>query len=260
MGLLIYCATVLILSARLVFTLPLAEVGRYCKIHNTQCKMCPPGEYQKSCTECKPCPAGSYTTDWNCEKSCFNCFGDCRPDFHLKVIQQCTSTSDLKCICENGFVCSKVPFSENCKFCQVKIQTTTIAVPAAIISDEDKQTASSTSPAPTSLFTKSCQFPKCSTHSVTLQSNHALPQRGESQLAAILYPVIATVCVAIVILSCVRHPREETCFKRAIAKLCKVGRDASRKSKESNHQFPRGSFSAKQQPSSLSEANLGTDE
>ncbi|KAM7383297.1 hypothetical protein PAMP_002963 [Pampus punctatissimus] len=171
--------------------------------------MCPPGEYQKSCKKCEPCPAGSYTTDWNYEKSCFDCFGDCRTEFHLKVIQQCTSTSDLKCICKDGFLCDKVPFSENCRYC-VKIRDTT-----------------------------------------------ATEESYSSQLAAILCPVVAAVCVALVILRCVRRPREETCFKQAIAKLCKVGRDASRKSKESTHQFPRDSFSAKQQPSSLSAANLG---
>lgn len=42
--------------------------------------------------------------------------------FHQKVIQMCTSTSDLRCACEVGYRCTEfVRFSDNCKKCD-KIQ------------------------------------------------------------------------------------------------------------------------------------------
>lgn len=125
------------------------------------------GQFQKSCTECKPCPAGSYTAEWNREDRCHRCSGDCRPGksptelttmtavtlvlllniltlficrvkllksrfctvsaFHLKVAQNCTSKSDVKCICEAGFVCTDVvSYSANCRYCE-KIRETTTA-------------------------------------------------------------------------------------------------------------------------------------
>lgn len=230
--------------------------------------MCPAGEYQKSCTECEPCSAGRYTTAPNCEDSCHKCFRDCTRDYHLKVIENCTRTSDLKCVCEDGFECvEKVPHSDNCRSC-VKIPVKTTTVAAAVLPVEDKQTpssASSASSAPSASSRHSstsagpCLFPKCGPQPVTLPRNGTNREESYSSLrAAILCPVVAMGCVAFVILICFRRTGDETYFKHGIAKLCnKGGRDASHKSKESTHQFPTDSFSAKQQPSSLSAANLG---
>ncbi|XP_034466059.1 tumor necrosis factor receptor superfamily member 23-like [Hippoglossus hippoglossus] len=122
MGLVQYFVIVLISSAQLVFTSPLDYTAS-----GGQRTMCPAGKYQKSGAECQPCPAGSFTTDWNLDDSCHRCFTDCRSDHHLKVVQGCTSTSDIKCVCEAGFKCTKnITYTENCAQC-VKIQQTTTA-------------------------------------------------------------------------------------------------------------------------------------
>ncbi|AWO96416.1 putative tumor necrosis factor receptor superfamily member 5-like isoform 2 [Scophthalmus maximus] len=220
--------------------------------------MCPAGKFQKSCTECLPCPAGSFTPDWNCEDSCHRCFGDCRPSYHLKVVQNCTSTTNIKCVCESGFICKDMVRldTENCAFCD-KIQQTTTTATAVLNSGNDKQTPSSISSGCSRASAKPFQLSKCG------QSVPPTPSADVmgSQLAAILCPVVVVGCVALVILFCVRQPGDETCFKRAFAKLRHEGRRASSsssyKSKESSHQFPRESFSAKQQPPSLAAANLG---
>ncbi|KAM6994531.1 tumor necrosis factor receptor superfamily member 23-like isoform 1-T1 [Tautogolabrus adspersus] len=118
------------------------------------------GEFQKSCTKCMPCPAGSYTTKPNREGSCHRCYGDCRPDHHQKVVQNCTSKSDVKCICEAGYTCSDfVPLSENCRYC-VRIKEASSTEAAAIISGKDKHTPSSASSGHSSTSAKSCKFPK----------------------------------------------------------------------------------------------------
>ncbi|XP_039661750.1 uncharacterized protein si:dkey-260g12.1 isoform X1 [Perca fluviatilis] len=246
---------VLMLSAQLVLTSPVnyAMDGR-------TCKMCPAGkmmcEYQKSCTECESCPAGSYTIELNREDSCHDCYRDCRPDFHLKMVQNCTSTSNVLCDCEDGFKCvQRVTGSTNCRTC-VKIQETTTTEAASGFSVKDKHTTSSASSGHSSTSTKPCIFPKCGTQSVPPAGNGT--HLKEDKLAAILCPVVVVGCVALVILLLVCRPGDETCFKQAIALFCNEGgRDASRKPKESTHQIPRDSFSAKQQPSGLSAANLG---
>ncbi|XP_073340966.1 uncharacterized protein [Pagrus major] len=253
MGLVQCFVIVLMLSAKSAFTLPAATMK------GTKCEtMCPAGTYQKSCTECVPCPAERYTSDWNEEDSCHLCYLDCRPVFHLKVVQNCTSKSDVKCICEAGFKCSEWDtLPKRCKSC-TKIQETTEAGP--IISDRDKQTPSSASSGHSSTPAKPCRFPKCVSPAVPAATNgpHLKTDKMSSQLAAILCPVVIMGCVALMILFFVRRPGDESCFKQAIALLIcnERGRDASHKSKESTHQFPRDSFSAKQPPS-LSAANLG---
>ncbi|XP_022612376.1 tumor necrosis factor receptor superfamily member 5-like isoform X1 [Seriola dumerili] len=255
MGLVQYLVIVLMLYAQVVLTSPLAE--RSTLVTDKKCKMCSAGEFQKSCTECEPCPAGSFTNDRNSEDSCHRCFGDCRSDYHLKVVENCTSTSDLKCVCEAGFKCNdKVRYSTvgNCRSC-VKIPETPRNVATAPTPGNDKQTPSSVSSGHTITSAKPCQFSECQQSVPPTPSADAM----SSQLAAILGPLAIMGCLALVILFCVCHQGDETCFKQAIAKICNEGKqDASHKSKESSHQFPRDSFCAKQQPPSLSAANLGS--
>nr|XP_019948208.1 PREDICTED: uncharacterized protein LOC109633059 [Paralichthys olivaceus] len=206
----------------------------------------------KSGTECQPCAVGSFTTDQNLEDSCERCFGDCRPDYHLKVVQKCTSTSDLKCVCEDGYKCARnVPYSENCGFC-VKIQQTTTDEPTG----NHEQTPSVIPSGSSSSYAKLCPSSKCDRQSVPSTPSTDVKS---SQLAAILSPVVVVGCVALMILFCVQQPRHDTCFKRAVAELFNERRQvsASCKSKESSHQFPKDSFRAKQQPPPLAEANLG---
>ncbi|CAJ1062499.1 tumor necrosis factor receptor superfamily member 5 isoform X1 [Xyrichtys novacula] len=250
----------LMLSALLVSISLQAELPRYYEIGGRKCQLCPAGEFQKSCKECAPCPAGSYTAEWNREDRCHRCYGDCRPDYNLKVVQNCTSTSDLKCICEAGYTCNeKVSYSTNCKYC-VKIKETTWTEAAAIISTRDKHTPSPASSGHSSTPAKSCRFPNCGSPAVTHQGNGTRLQtdKTNSHLAAILCPVVIMGFVIFVILLFDCRHRDESCFKKAMSKLYNEGgRNASHKPKELTHQFPRGSFSAKQQLSSLSAANLG---
>lgn len=48
-------------------------------------------------------------------------------EFNLKVIQECTNTSNVKCVCEDGYECNhEVPYSTDCRFCvKIKTRTTT---------------------------------------------------------------------------------------------------------------------------------------
>ncbi|XP_030015178.1 tumor necrosis factor receptor superfamily member 14 isoform X2 [Sphaeramia orbicularis] len=244
--------TVLMLPAQLVLSSPVTDTYSW---YGSECKFCPAGEYQKSCTVCEPCPPGKYTTGLNREESCHRCFSDCRPDFNLKVVQNCTRTSNLKCICDEGFICTeKVHGSDNCRSCKKIQHVTATAVPPRV-----KQTPSSEQG---STSTQPCRFPKCVSKAVSPPENGTHPKTGtvNSQLAAILCPMVAIGCViGLVILFCIRRPGDETCFKQTIEKLWnEEGRDAAHKQKESSHQFPRDSFSAKQQPSSMSTASLGS--
>ncbi|XP_042345329.1 uncharacterized protein si:dkey-260g12.1 isoform X2 [Plectropomus leopardus] len=247
----------LMLSTQLVLNSLLIDGTDYNMLRAMRCQMCPAGQYQKSCTECEPCPAGSYTTETNREDSCHDCFGDCIPEYNLKVVQNCTSKSDVKCVCEDGYRCKEmVPYSTNCRYCvKIKETTTSAAYPA-----KDKHIPSSASPGHSSTSAKPCQFPKCGTQSVPKAGNstHLIADKRSAQLVVILCPVVAVGCMALVILFFVRRPGDETCFKQAISNLCnKEIRVASHKPKESTHQLPRDSFSAKQQSPCLSAANLG---
>ncbi|KAI4794574.1 hypothetical protein KUCAC02_031979 [Chaenocephalus aceratus] len=104
------------------------------------------------------------------------------------------------------------------------------------------------------------RLPQLPRDEAALPQNPARYPSGKSvRLEAILCPV-ALGCLALLILFFFRSNRdenaEESCFKRAIAKLCSEGGgDASHKPQESTHPPPRDSFSAKQPPAGLSEAN-----
>ncbi|TMS10541.1 Tumor necrosis factor receptor superfamily member 5 [Larimichthys crocea] len=259
MGLVQCFVIVLMLSTQLGLTIPVTELPMYyTERSGAKCRMCPAGEYQKSCTECAPCAAGSYTTELNRERDCHFCYRDCKPGLHLKVAQSCTSKSDMTCVCEDGYRCKEMfSNSKNCKFCE-KIQETTTEA-AAIVLVKYKHTPSASS-GHSRTSAKACTFPKCGLQSDQMARNYTKPETDKqtnSHLAAILCPVVAVGCVALVILFFVRRPRDESCFKQVLLVCNEGGRDASHKSKESTHQFPRDSFSAKQQPSSLSAANLG---
>ncbi|KAM3614493.1 uncharacterized protein V6R79_015424 [Siganus canaliculatus] len=236
-----------------------AEPLSYTVSNGRSCKMCPAGEYQKSCSECEPCPAGKFTLTENREDRCQRCSTDCRPEFHLKVVRNCTSTSDVECACEEGFVCNYIaPLSNRCRSCKIQETVTTADT---TIPNKDKHTPSPTSSGHSSTSTNPCRFPKCGSPPDPVPTNgtHPSTDKASSQLVAILIPVVVIGSVVLMIFFFVWRPSDESCLKQAIATLlCNEGsKDASHKPKESTHHFPRDSFSAKQQPSSLSAANLG---
>ncbi|XP_076010763.1 uncharacterized protein LOC143003889 [Genypterus blacodes] len=251
---------VLVLSVQLVTSSPPAEKIEYYTVGDRTCRMCPPGHHQKfrSCMECEACPAGSYSRVLNKDVSCHSCFRDCRPRNHLKVVQNCTPTSDLKCNCEVGYSCSNfVPHSENCRQC-TKIQTTTEA--PAVIAGKDEHTPAAITHS--SALPPLCQFPKCASQLDARKGNDTdvKPDKTSNHLIAVLCSLVVIASISLVILTCVRCAGEKTCFKLALIKLRNEGsRDASSyKRKESTHQTTRDSAGAKQQTSSLSAANLGS--
>ncbi|GAA6093268.1 tumor necrosis factor receptor superfamily member 10C-like [Tachysurus ichikawai] len=70
------------------------------------CKRCPPGyRLQEHCTEkkqtvCQPCTVGYYTEVWNYIYECLPCRW-CRSS--QVEVQKCTSTTNRKCGCKEGF-------------------------------------------------------------------------------------------------------------------------------------------------------------
>ncbi|XP_014189988.1 tumor necrosis factor receptor superfamily member 1B isoform X1 [Haplochromis burtoni] len=301
MGLVQYSVALLMLSTQLVLSFPTPK-NTY-NIGGRECKFCPAGMYQSDCTTCEHCPAGSYTTDWNYEDECHLCLGDCNPKLHLKVVQNCTSTSDMKCDCEDGFrcirwthdkknclSCEKMPDptptkfhfkvvqnctstsdmkcdcedgfrcirwthdKKNCLSCEKMPDPTPTKAAATEISVGDKHTPFSVSSGHTSTSPKPCQSPGCH----PTKEPNPTPGHANHYLAAIFIPVGALATLALLTLFCVCRPRDETFIRQTIAKLWnEEGRGASHKSREPTHQFPRDSFSTKQQPSTPSAANLG---
>ncbi|CAG6015113.1 unnamed protein product [Menidia menidia] len=241
MGYVQYFVAVLMLSAQKGLSFPLVTHGTY-QDGDRMCFSCPAGQFQKSCTECEPCPAGTYTDiEWNNEESCHPCYRDCSPKYHLRVVKNCTSTADLKCVCEPGYSCiKKSQSSENCKKC-VKTQDTAGLTPRPFLGP-----------------TKGCQSPACSRGSVPTEDTDVKTKEDSGRLlVAIFCPFFFMIFFTPVILFCMRHPKDETCYRQTMAKLCKKeGQDTSNKSKDSVHQSHRDSFSAKQQ--SLSATNEGS--
>ncbi|XP_061675777.1 tumor necrosis factor receptor superfamily member 5 isoform X10 [Syngnathoides biaculeatus] len=192
-----------------------------------ECKMCPPGQFQKSCDQCAPCPPGSYTADWNHEDSCHRCYGDCRPEFNHKVIENCSSTSNLKCACRDGFRCtSVVAYTDNCKNC---VTTTTVTAFAAATTSttttattEDEQTRSSPSSGSRSNSAKLCSFPECDAQPGNNLNAVKEPNPGPHPLA-VVFPMVVVVTLALSIWLCICRREEETCLKRAAVKFCNKG-------------------------------------
>lgn len=236
------CLLIFLLSpVRTALCSPVFEGGE-----DRQCQTCPAGTYQSACAECTACPPGSYMTGFNQEKKCRRCFADCRPDFNLKVVGNCTSTSDVRCACKAGFTCTiKVSLSDNCRYCK-RIQETTTAA---------------TSPQDSSTSAKSnCPFPRCATRAVVLPGNatHSQIENDIPQAAIVVSLLIFMGSATLVTLFSICRPANKLSFKQALLLCTKGGRDSTLKSKESTHQAPRDSSSAKQPPSSsLSAANLG---
>ncbi|KAK5891878.1 hypothetical protein CesoFtcFv8_012311 [Champsocephalus esox] len=120
--------------------------------------MCTQNDVRRYCEpsggrRCNKCPAGFYTLELNCEQNCHACSRDCSAESHLKVVQNCSRSSNMRCVCEEGFRCSHhVTESRNCRDCE-KIQETT--------TEPDQQTTSSASPGRSSSSAKPCTLPNC---------------------------------------------------------------------------------------------------
>ncbi|KAM4582428.1 tumor necrosis factor receptor superfamily member 1B isoform 2-T2 [Fundulus diaphanus] len=90
-----------------------------CRNHTTEyfvestnlcCKRCPPGHRLKqecdgaSDSQCVPCGPGQYMENWNFYQNCFSCT-KCKEKKGLEYAQECTPTTDAKCVCKSGMFC-----------------------------------------------------------------------------------------------------------------------------------------------------------
>ncbi|XP_030274896.1 tumor necrosis factor receptor superfamily member 18 [Sparus aurata] len=69
--------------------------------------MCPPGEFLKELyteqngTVCSPCETGSYSSEYTMFGKCEKCLS-CPQEY----VEKCTATTNAKCRCSSGFLCS----------------------------------------------------------------------------------------------------------------------------------------------------------
>ncbi|XP_007249852.2 tumor necrosis factor receptor superfamily member 1A isoform X1 [Astyanax mexicanus] len=111
---------VILMVGGLISALPLQEAeGRSSRMRrNTNCIKCPAGKYCKSCNECADCPRWTYNSKENTERRCHSCYKNCRPEFHMQVVKNCSSVSDVVCRCMDGYVCKKKdPYTNQCTLC-----------------------------------------------------------------------------------------------------------------------------------------------
>ncbi|XP_040014941.1 tumor necrosis factor receptor superfamily member 18 [Xiphias gladius] len=86
-------------------------IGKQC------CDLCPPGEYVKEfCTEhkqtvCSPCERGSFSNEYTMFDRCQEC-QSCKHEY----LEKCTPTTNAKCSCPSGFLCS----DNVCSTCEEK--------------------------------------------------------------------------------------------------------------------------------------------
>ncbi|KAJ8005176.1 hypothetical protein DPEC_G00143920 [Dallia pectoralis] len=261
------CVTWLMVSAPLTFSHPLASEG-YNDHDGRQCRICPSGQYQKSCAECSPCQDGYYTDQQNSEPSCHPCYRDCRSDRNLVEVVKCSPTTNVRCECKAGFVCIETEGSTgNCQNCETRVTTSRPPIAwnggkQSIISPGHRST---TSP-------ERCQPPHCDAPGLPRPGNVTEPSAGDQprvpvvpadssrHLAAILCPLVVIGILAVVILLCIRRPGDEACFKQAL-KLCNGGvREGSPNSaKGPTHQAREPQPVGKHQPINPPEptANMG---
>nr|XP_046169397.1 tumor necrosis factor receptor superfamily member 3-like [Oncorhynchus gorbuscha] len=190
-----------------------------------QCRLCPPGHYQSSCSECSPCRDGSYTTRLNAESSCHSCFKDCKRDLHLVEDEPCTSVSNARCRCEAGFTCTdKDDQTGNCRDCEKIPQLPPPPLPPSNeVGIRNNQTGTSSEHSRTSSSAGRCQPPNCDTP----RSPVSQAADTSKHLAAILCPMMVIGILAVIFLLCIRHPGNEACLKQAL-KFCNKGvREAS---------------------------------
>ncbi|XP_068454937.1 tumor necrosis factor receptor superfamily member 6-like [Clinocottus analis] len=70
------------------------------------CDLCRPGTHRngfctKQQTDCKPCGEGYYSDNYNLLDRCEDC-RSCQHDY----VEKCTPTTNAKCSCRSGFLCS----------------------------------------------------------------------------------------------------------------------------------------------------------
>ncbi|CAL8337351.1 unnamed protein product [Lota lota] len=90
---------------------------KFQNVEGSCCNPCAKGEYVKvECsknliTQCHPCKPGTYQDTTNPNDQCTPCL-TCSNN----TVEQCTATTNTKCSCSDGYMCS----DEHCSKCEVK--------------------------------------------------------------------------------------------------------------------------------------------
>ncbi|XP_033837538.2 uncharacterized protein si:dkey-260g12.1 [Periophthalmus magnuspinnatus] len=201
-----------------------------CRWKDQNCPKCGPGEYLKQCG-CEPCPSGTYKSQRSCDKSCVRCFGDCKPGLHLKVVSNCSRTSDQSCVCEEGFHCvSRDRASGNCEKC--------------------RPSQTSTTTGPSRAWTPPCTSSKRSSELILGNTTNHETAETSKRLLVVLCPLLAVGGIALMLLFCLGCLGRETRFKQTVKKLC------SGETKDTAH-ITRETTSETQQTVPMATANMG---
>ncbi|XP_071109306.1 tumor necrosis factor receptor superfamily member 6-like isoform X2 [Haliotis cracherodii] len=119
------------------------------------CFQCPPGTYvDRHCTGdftysvCNDCPVGTFQTHYSQATGCSPCQTFCRHDDKMEVVENCTSTHDLKCQCKRGYYLMVVNKFLNTKMCkafttcpdgQVVLRNDTTKASTEVVTRQDLQ-------------------------------------------------------------------------------------------------------------------------
>lgn len=141
----------------------------------------------------------------------------------MKVVKDCTNTSDLQCECEKGFICNERNFDGFCIDCQDSRDHLTADPSMRQISTQPLPSVSNQfSPAP-------------------ISGNATEPRTGEekyttqNQLIAILCPLVIVGGLSLVVIFCFGCPGNKTRLKQSVMKLCTVeAKDPAHKTRETS--------------------------
>ncbi|KAM9489266.1 uncharacterized protein Hap1MRO34_005989 [Clarias gariepinus] len=200
------CVVTFILMNALTSSLPLEAETRHRRA--ASCKECPAGTYMPSCNNCVRCSKDTFTDKTNKEKSCFDCFMDCRTELHLQVVSPCSSVADVVCKCVKGTVCVRTDrFTGQCLEC---MQQHTPPPPVETTSQPPTQTLSHTVAQTTSYVSHTPE-----------QSTLYTPALSTSTMLQLFLLVFALFILFSITTFCFYKRRKIDCLKKGL-KHCSV--------------------------------------
>ncbi|KAJ8392893.1 hypothetical protein AAFF_G00070970 [Aldrovandia affinis] len=221
MALLFLCLEMLTLMSHVISALP---TGHYIDDAGRQCQRCPPGQYQFACNICSACQSGSFTDEWNIEESCLPCNRDCRNEFNLRVVKNCSRVSDVVCSCIAGFTCKDSDSAmSQCKYCDVDTSPSLPPGTASILFIENKTETPCAPGTFLNVSSGNCDPHTNSESQVQTKDPTHSPETEDRQLWQYVGPVIFLVVVLAAIgIIFIWRQREGTCLKQFF-KLCSHG-------------------------------------
>ncbi|KAK7157377.1 hypothetical protein R3I93_008762 [Phoxinus phoxinus] len=189
------------LTGHLIYGLPMDGKVRRPRALSEDCpsKLCGPGNYLSDCV-CHPCPSGFFTSEMNREDSCHRCYQGCSSDIFMEVEEKCTTTSDVKCRCLNGYECMKDPYTAQCREC-VAVTTPTLS--------------STSSGIPSSGIPSSTTSSTTSSISARLQGDYNLVW-----IFGVILVVLTVIILTLFLRQC--RKKEKECFKHFV-RQCSLG-------------------------------------